>query len=155
QQHPIHESLKDLLGGTKTIELDRQDPESRDGYSRFVRCLRFVDRNLKGVDPALVTNSALNQLNKSCDQVKQHHEKFSKKETDWKTLNDQVDSLLDQLHRLPRLAGPVGATDFSAEVENLRHSGNEFTESMQGELNKLETTAEKFRKRINNLEGKL
>lgn len=154
KQHPVHTVLAELIGAIGSAEVKLEDPQQIAGYERFRRVLDFAKRCLDAIDPELVTEHMLNQIQGELANMKAHHESFVSSK-DWNHLNQPADQLLNQLHLLPRSELPDGDRRFAEALEAFQAQAVAYLERVNNKAEAIASAHEQVGQKTARFENKL
>ena len=76
KKHEAHTTIMTLRRSIRAGDVKHNDSQQIASYARFRKVLAFAEKALDSVDPELVTELALNQIDKVINRIVSHHEAF-------------------------------------------------------------------------------
>lgn len=169
-KHPVHKAIdrvNTVIAQTRSVH-SQLTSDQRASYARFLRAFRFSVQSLRDSDPRLVTHSTLGDIQNRFQQLVQQHKQFASN-LDPSALNNGIDGVLEQLHRLPRRGTLQGSgspdgllDDFRALAESEMEKLRQQVGAMQSRIDDTQSSAstaaqalEELRKQFEAQKGRL
>jgi len=154
KNHALHTSLKELDAKIKSAELKLDDTQQAEGYGRFCKVVNLAKGVFETVDPELVTEQALTQVQGAISNMSAHFDAFVEKK-DWNHLNQRADQLLNLLHLLPRNELAEGDRPYAEQISKLQGAAASVIDGLRAGAEKVERQHEQVEVKVSQLGQKV
>ncbi|MCO6438560.1 MAG: hypothetical protein J5J06_15825 [Phycisphaerae bacterium] len=154
QNHALQNSLKELQQKIDSAKLKLDDTAQTEGYARFCKIVSLAKGVLETVDPELVTEQALNQVQGAISNMSAHFDAFVEKK-DWNHLNQPADQLLNVLHLLPRNELADGDRPYAEQIAKLQGAAESVVDGLRAGAVKIEKQHQQVAQKVSQLGQKV
>jgi hypothetical protein len=166
KQHPVHQELADATAEVRKLKLPRKAVEVAEARERLVRALEHVEGVLKAADPELTLVGGLDGIHGQIAPLRtqiNYADSEDDPTTYLDTANQHADSMLQAAAGItPRLAATEDVERLQESATNFRQSAGQLVrhvredaEGLEGEIEKVRTTAEEVTAEIDGQKGRL
>ena len=150
KKHAVHKTLKKLRHSVDASDVKLDDSQQIANYARFRKVVTFAKKALDSVDPELVTQQALDQIQNALAKMEAHHQTFLQNK-DANPLNQPADAFLNHLHLLPHNEFPEGERVLADQVEAFESSAGKMLDGLKAESERVGKEHEQLNQRVEQL----